>query len=345
MTEPQTETRKADILRKVRGLLDTAASFQQTGNYEAAESYQAKADEMMMRYAIAEAELAFARPANEREKPVFRDYDYEAQGFGDVSQQLASTFSELCRTVGIMRVDWSWKTAKLIGYAADLDYLDLLWTSLKLQMVSELAPSPLPSKTLEENLIMLKETGLTWEEIFRRLRAAGFYPAEQVWERRIGVKYTGIYTRYCQATGRKRQYANPSVYRRSFLDGYIRRLGGRLREMRDVRDRGAVGHELVLAGREDAIKELYYELHPEARPHPADCRCDQCHFMKCKDETCTRPRCVEYRRNKNKPVRMSSFREPVMDADAHNMGRAAADRADLSRGRGHVTGNSGTLKP
>jgi len=339
--EEQAETKRAKILAKVRKVLDQAAGEQAVGNFAAAETFQAKADTLMMEYAIEEAEIAFAAPAGSRERPVFREYDYEASGFGDISEDLATVFNELCKTVGVMRVDWSWKKAKLIGFVHDLDYLDLLWTSIKLQMVNELSPHPIPGKSLEDNLIMLKETGLKWEDIFDQLKKAGFYPHTQNWERRIGVKYTGIYTRYCQATGRTRQYANPTVYRRSFLEGYLYRITGRLREMRQNRSSMARGHEIVLAGKEDDIKEMYYEMYPDQRPHPAECECDNCHFLKCNDEKCTRPRCVAYRRDRNKPIRASrAYRDPVVDAGAKAMGRAAAERTDLTGGRNKVGGQS-----
>ncbi len=337
MTQEQQETKKSKILAKIRKVLDQAAGEQRVGNYAAAETFQAKADSLMMEYAIEEAELAFAAPAGSREKPVFRDYGYNEDGHSDLSQHLATVFDNLCRTVGVLRVDWSWRSAKLIGFAADLDYLDLLWTSIKMQMVGELNPSPVLDKTLDENVCMLKEVGRGYEDIFRMLKKAGYFGDNDYYTPQVGYRFKHAYTRYCKAVGKDRMNAQPGVYRRSFLEGYLGRLSSRLRQMKEARGEAAVGHEIVLAGKEEDLAELRWELFPEQRPHPAECECENCHFLRCHDEKCTRPRCVEYNRNKNKPVRHSAApRDPVQDYAARQMGRAAADRADLSGGRGRI---------
>lgn len=337
----QKDDRRAKKLAQVRALLDNAASFRANGNDEAADSYERKADEMMVNYAIEEAELRFARPAAEREKPVLVIYDMMPNtGDDEIDSKLKELFYVLIRSLGIIGAGGFTNAYKLVGWQRDIDYLDLLYTQLRLHMALTMNPKADPKLSFDRNVVMLKETGMKWERIYELMREAGFFPADSVWERRIGVKFTGIYTRYCNEHGLHRHYANPTVYRRSFMAGYVRRIQERLVEMKRLRDDAKTGNALVLHGMENDLNEFYYEMFPDRRPHPKDCECDNCHYVRCWDKSCKRPIC----KNKFKPVRHRdyAYKDPVTDAAAMNAGRSAANTADL--GQTGVGGNSGEIK-
>lgn len=330
MSTTEEDARRGRKLEQVRALLDKAAST--TFDAEA-DALRAKADELMVSYGIEELELRFARKANERERPVVQEIRISTDYLGyELHIQLSQLFYSLARHVGVIVAPFSsYRTAKVIGWRRDLEYLELMYTNLQFDMVRKMDPQGDSRLTFDENVVMLKEAGLKWEEVFRRMRKAGLFPDGQEWERRIGVRFTGIYTRWCKEHGVTRHYASPTVYRRSFIEGYTTRINSRLREMAAARGLAGQGHELVLHNAEEDLKEFFYEMYPDRRPHPADCECEDCHFGKCNNKACTRPRCKRYWENYNKPVRGGRrWVEPKIDSSARQAGSSAADRADLS---------------
>lgn len=361
-------------MRKVQALLDRADGT----NYEAErDACIAKADQLMAAYAIEAFELDMARPAQQREKPEVREFDLPwIQGDFDLDYEYRHLFDGLVRHTGCLSVNPGGHKRK--------DWLEWLFTSIRLHMLSTMIPKPSPDLSLEENLALLKETGLKWQDVYEKLVVAfpeakqfakARVPDEEMAERRahletqypqtpftelamvqrnwlqanngawfkkemirsIGVWFTKVYTEYCREHGKHRTYASPTVYRRSFIDGYMDRIRGRLYEMRQARGDLAVGKELVLANRESDLKELLYELRPELRPHPPECECDPCHGRKCTDAACDREYCKE--RRKPQKYRAARYVEPKIDLAAQRNGSRAANSADLMGGRHNVGSN------
>lgn len=364
------EGRREKVLRQVRALLDKAAST----TYEPErEALIAKADQMMMAYTIESWELEMAKPAGTREKPELRNYEYGETGDSQVDKNLSDIFYALATHLGIKVGYFGWHKSKIVGYRADLDYLDLLFTNIRLHLAANIVPRPDPDLSYEENLALLKESGYKWQQVYDFLlplfperfpsaRATQekyeldqtyherYYP-DTPWERsstfdrryrkvgdqifvrdiprNVGVRFTKEYTSLCEATGRKRIYADPSVYRRSFSQAYAYRVETRIASMSADRSNAGSGKELVLANRSGDLQEFFWEQFPDLRPHPEDCECDKCHARRCTDQTCKRPFCVQ----KRKPVRHKLPAELKTDANAWSRGRAAADTVDLTGSR------------
>lgn len=158
-----TTDRREKVLRQVRALLDKAAST----TYEPErEALIAKADQLMMAYTIESWELEMAKPAGTREKPELRNYDYGETGDAQVNRNLSDIFYALARHLGI-KVGWfGWHTSKIVGYRADLDYLDLLFTNIRLHLAASIVPRPDPELSYEENLALLKESGYKWQQVY-----------------------------------------------------------------------------------------------------------------------------------------------------------------------------------
>jgi hypothetical protein len=224
-----------------------------------------------------------------------------------------------------------------VGYPADIDYLDMMFTSVRTHLSANISPKASRSLTEEQNIALLKEAGMKWQDVFYEMCKAGFYPESNgVWARRYGVRFTKVYTDHCAREGKHRTYASPTVYRRSFLSGYTGEVRQRLYAMREHRKEEVEekGYGIVLANRADQIKDLLYELFPDKKPHPPECDCDRCHSRKCHDPNCTRRGCVA----KRKPVRYSRVSDPVVDRAVIKKGRQVGATADLSGGRGHMPG-------
>lgn len=368
-------------MRKVQALMDRADST----TFEAErDSCLAKADAMMAAYAIEQFELDMAKPTGSRQKPEQRKFTLPHSGDWDLDREYQTLFSQMVRHVGAIHVDWHDGAYRVIGFPSDLDWLDWLYQNVRLHMLSTMMPKPNRDLTMAENIALLKETGIKWQEIYEKMVAtfpddphfsrqavtsqqyvercewwgdsrAPFeegYWFTQNWLRvgsrifvkkvskGVGVWFTKVYTEHCTRNNLPRTYASPSVYRRSFIDGYMYRIKERLHEMSQARGTAAVGKELVLANREGDLKELLFELRPELRPHPDDCDCDKCHH--CLDPKCERPRC-KARRAPVKLGRVARYVEPKYDAAASRNGRSAANSADLMGGRNNVGSNKREL--
>lgn len=367
-------------MRKVQALMDRADST----TFEAErDSCLAKADAMMAAYAIEQFELDMAKPVGTRQKPEVRNIKLPHSGDYDLDYEYRTLFANMVRHVGAMHVDFHDGGYRIIGFPSDLDWLDWLYQNVRLHMLSTMMPKPNRDLSIAENIAMLKETGLKWQDIYEKLVAvfpddphfkgqkintqqyvercenwghsAPFedgYWFQQNWLRvgnqifvkkvskGVGVWFTKEYTDHCKKNNLPRTYASPTVYRRSFVDGYMYRIKERLQEMKRARGQAAVGKELVLANREGDLKELMYELRPDLRPHPADCDCDQCH--RCADPNCQRPNC-KARRAPVKRSRVARYVEPKYDAAASRNGRSAANSADLMGGRNNVGSNKREL--
>ena len=268
------------MLERVRALLAKAAS---TEFEEEAEAFRAKADELMTKYAIEMWMVEQAQAGKTGQtKPELRDMniDWWWKMDNDLSEALWSVFSSVCThcrcTIAVAKASYNSKTVPVVGMPADLGYADMLFTHLFMQMVDTMDPHPRPGEPLIEALVRMKEAGLKWEEIFRRLRHAGYYPENERWNP-SKMDYAGKYTAYCKQHNRERVRVTPSVYRRSFATGFTSELRIRFREMRKQQESSlGSGMEVALRDISVVVREAMYDFFPDMRPHPANCQCDKC---------------------------------------------------------------------
>jgi hypothetical protein len=316
-------------MAQVRALIDKANSTTFDAERDA---FLAKADEIMTAHMIERWELELARPVNEREKPEMREFDMGRPIDHDLWQAQYSIFRSLARMCRVIVHGWASKK-KLYGYQSDLDYLEMLYTSALLHMTQNLAPKPVPGVPWERSMALLKWSGKTWEQVHYVLSAAELpdYPfTGKPWERRFGVKFTAVMRKVAEEEGRTRNVnSSQKRWRESFVQGYSIGLDELVQRIMG-QQKAQGGLELV--GREDAIKELYFDDNPEERPHPAECDCDNCHTYKknCRDSKCQRRLCVENR----KPVLLSRSRKYVDKTDytALVQGRKIGQEANLAKG-------------
>ena len=321
------EDRRAAKLRQVRGLLDKAASARELGNHEEADAFEAGADRLMTSYTIESWELEFAKPAGEREKPEFREFEYGFIKPGyekdavEVNDRLSGMFWDLARFCRV-KVGWyGYHKSKVVGFKADLDYLDLLFTTARLHLAGNLEPKPVPHLDEYDNFVIMKEAGMKWERIWNLLHPG------QPFNRSHCQKLLRRYGEECKAKGKPQMKGDPRIYQRSFVEGFCDRLRYRLSEM--ASDRDTTGKEMVLANRDEDLMNMLYEIFPNLRPHPPGCDCETCH--RCYNSKCNRTRCAAAR----KPIRSSRGPAPLKtDYAAKLNGAKAADSVQLS-GRGH----------
>lgn len=241
--------KKGKILEKVRALLAKANDTEFEGE---AEVFRAKADELMAKYTIEQWQLDQADDADRASRePERRDVDiswYWADNYSHINRYLFTMFhnvAEHCRC----KVVWWNPTAggkvPVLGLPADLDYFDMLFTHLYMQLGTKLTPGVEEGDTYMQALVRMKEAGMKWEAIGERLIKAGLM--EGPYERKVGVRFTKEYTDYCEQNERERKYINPKTYQRSFVDGFITHVAARLRAQKEEQaEFGGTGMELAL---------------------------------------------------------------------------------------------------
>lgn len=326
------------ILRKIQALVDKAYST----TFEAEQqALLAKADELMLKYSIDQMALQDplrpnTAPNVKGSKPELRTFEFLKES---VDYEIRSALSDLfryCASYLFVRIgSWTYHDAKCVGYPADLDFLEMFYLRLKIHLIANLDPKPDPSKPWVDSMAALKNAGFKWEQIHDKLdgRHPDYPYSGQEWQRKFGVRFTAEMKRWSEQHGESRNKAgNLANWRRDFIDAYVWRLKRRMDEIRRNTLEENPNLPALLNDKKSEVDEAFWTEFPNERPHPKDCECDACHFLRCKDESCTRTVCASYRKQRNRPVRASAGYYRVRNTDAEARGRKVADTADLSTG-------------
>lgn len=283
-----TDTKRQAILTKVRAILDKAESTTYGAERDA---FLAKADELMLRYAIAEQELVDAGKAPDT-KPELRNFEVCRTG-NPLREELVDLVSAIVRyTRG--RVVYSGLrfgkkqdypiTAKVVSFPSDLDYIEMLLTSLNLQLANEMEPRPDPAATVMENMTTLKATGMKWNRVFEVLGVRD--PEETAEYTKDERRLVSQWRRWMKDQGREEELKgiHPTSYQRSYAQGFVTAVINRLHEQerqrkaREHRDAGTSGEStaLVLRSREQMVDEALAAMFPSlgAAPRRADGKLD-----------------------------------------------------------------------
>lgn len=280
-----------NVLSKVRSLVQRA-EHPATPPDEAA-TCRAKADELMLKYAIDQATLRDSQPAASQTKPGKIVIDLCDAGIPYESQftMLVMVICEHTRTQALFlgaQMDKSaldsWKIvygdfkvqAEVYGFESDLKYFEILYTTLLLHMSNGIDPRPDPSLTDDENAYNLHNSGLNWGEIARlyyparnaqnggwngvKVPAGEFYPGK-VWKR--------AYDRYLKHNKGTAVSLPPKFtekartnWRQNFAESYVATLRRRLWMARSGR---SAGSEMVLRSSMEAIADMMKREHPTSK--------------------------------------------------------------------------------
>lgn len=125
-------------LEKIRALLDKAESTASEFPAEA-EALTAKAIELMERYAIDEAMIADARPAQDRGEIIERLILVGSGPYVNARVMLASLIAEAHSVTPLTSTSYRGKMLHLNGYETDVELTEMLYTSLLVQASRALA--------------------------------------------------------------------------------------------------------------------------------------------------------------------------------------------------------------
>lgn len=328
-----------EMLRKIQALLDKADG---TDFGPERDTYRAKADEMMLKYSVEQYHLEEVRRARGEAvslKPVTKDVIVEWHQF---AQKTYDLLLSLGSAIGVRTLYRGWEhgwKVTLIGFEVDVRYVEMLWTTLRVQMLDMMEPKVDTSKSFDENVFALRQAGMNWMMVRQRMNEhvtvewKPFYSYDMDWSDRelctprdekerqnkhivsqsgpwpyccdsksgTNTRLLSAYRRMCEAHG-----VDPAVirstdgYRNAWADSFGSRIRQRLMEKRG----GATETGLVLARKSEEVhlvwQDLYDEIHKDDKPV-------------------------------KESKRVAKYVEPAWDAQGAARGREAADRADLSR--------------
>lgn len=301
---------RTDALRRVRALLNKADSTP----YEAErESLRAKADSIMTAHAVEEWQLK--QEGGEAEKPTTRKFQIIGADNPYWSQiaDLAHRVGEhaRCRVVThglrLAKSDGKPVDATFVGFPADVEYAEVLFTSLHLQLANEMEPEYDAAKSDYENLTDMRAAGLPWDKVLRNF---GIDCPEHGQNKHVSECRKLIHGWRKWLKENKPDAAkdllgnNPASYRRSYVVGFVSEVSRRFSDMKRQQEEAGETtgtNALALRDREQEVDEALRNFFPRLSAPPAP-------------------------------------GSGTTNASGYSRGKVAGSRADLSGGRGGLGG-------
>jgi len=270
-------SKREDILRKVQALIARAESTE----FEAErEQCLRRADDMMAKYAIEEWE-ARQRGDKSALKPEMHQMDFAWYFRSPVNEQLWSLFASImshCSCVIAtqkLASQYDHEAGRpeykmpVFGLSSDLDYANMLFTSLYLQMVDKVQPKFDPSLSRPENVKRAKEAGMKWEPDIANF--VGWPAGKSI------ISLRNEYKKWCLANGVDPVYnVQPETHQRNYAWGYVYKIQERLREMRGEQEKTTGSLLPALRDTRDLAREAMYDMFSDLRPHDKNCQCRAC---------------------------------------------------------------------
>jgi hypothetical protein len=155
--------------------------------------------------------------------------------------------------------------AVLVGFPEDVEYVQMLWTSAHLTFVSKIDPSWDSSRTVDENVKILKEAGRKWGYIAEQANTNGFECTAN------DGRLKAAYRRQCKAEGvpATAHTQRHAAYRAAFAQSFSYTIYSRLQRMRAANAETVAstpGSALALRDRMSDVNEMLYQLFPHLRP-------------------------------------------------------------------------------
>jgi Protein of unknown function (DUF2786) len=256
------------VLERVRKLLERA---EHPGTPEQeADSARQMADDLMLKYAIEQADLDATRPAAQRSTPevlnlnIIRANSPVQTWMVDIAGYVASHCRSRIVFHGLndeyTRLLGKNIRATVIGYESDLRYFELLFTMVQLHFSGAVDPKVDESLSFSENCYRFHEAGITYRKMVHML-----FPEVDIWTpdaeiRKLGGRCKTGYRKACRERGESpRAIPNPDVYQKSFARAYAMRIWERLSAM----ERNQSAMSTALVRRTESVAEKVQELFPD----------------------------------------------------------------------------------
>lgn len=316
-----------DYAAKIQALLANADD--ESLSDEARATYRAKAEELMIRYRIAEEE-ALATEGAEGATPIVRKVRVTTRNVGPIHVYYTATFTTIARHCGV-RVHLTWNegyVAHVVGYEGDVRYAEFLWTAALLMFSTRINPRWDDALSVDENVWRMRNAGIKRRQI---ADAAGWDGSQASARSRVQRTYLRECARRNEPVRAAGLGHQADTFQEAYADEFQSTLSRRLHEARDAADSVAGG--IVLHGRKERVDEAFYARFPQYRPRPAadtpsPAPCPRCAKAKrgaCREHSYLLVTAADRRRWD----RMENSPSARAGRDA---GRAAADGVIIERG-------------
>lgn len=221
---------QSKLLATVRGLLSKAESTEFEAERDA---FRAKADELMVKYAISHYDLD-ADAATKQSK--FGIYKFSLEWYynlrGPAGYELQHYSYSLMRTIinhtRLVVGPQQGGDLVLMGMKQDFEFFEMLFTSLLMEMTRMMSPRWQAHLTREENVVNFKHAGAKWQTIAEQLRDHEDYPIRHQINGQLHGCYIAMYKKGLKALGLEQVKVQPQVHARSFMLGFNEKIWQRL---------------------------------------------------------------------------------------------------------------------
>lgn len=351
---------KTSPIERVAALLAKAES---TDSEHEAQALREHAESLINKYRIDQALLAQTREAksiDDLELPEVRSFTFADRGTVMLNE-LYWILCDVAKHNGVMLHGFWSGQATLVGYETDINYTELMYNTLKLQLLQRIDPKPDYNKPYDNVVYDLHEAGITWENIATMMESArksapgssvaitwpetpwdlghkggwdydvqDYVPARKA--KKDGGRLIRAYKRRCTELGVEPHAVLQSrVFRKSFAQGFTLKVSARLRELRsgsaaEIKSAGERA-ALALRGREDLVKQAFQEWKNTSGIQAQE------DAEKAADEAAEAD-------PKKKPKK-SSYKPERIDYSAYDRGSRAGATADLGYRAGSLTDGVG----
>lgn len=249
------------MMNKVRALLDKAESTEFAAE---AEAYRAKAEELMAKYRLDIEKVLASKVLGEGvDAPEPIHFDTDICRTGQFSKYYSYMWGLVVAHVGI-RSYTSWKypqgeavwTGQGVGFEADVQYAQMLFTTARMAFSDRLEPKVNPEASDQENVYRLRSAGI------ERIRIADIMwgQTDKVFLGRVGRLYKAECANRGEAPALSGRGVTGAAYREAYAEEFVYELARRLRAARSG------GSGLALGNRELVLSAAFYARFPELRP-------------------------------------------------------------------------------
>lgn len=338
LTASELAARREDMLDKVRKLIAKADGTTIPSEEQA---FREKADELMERFSI---EMWMVEAANENSaarKPVGKMLNIDWLYNHPFQTEIWTLYHAAAYFTRCVVASWKWHDGKIgvVGLEQDIDYFDLVFTHLLLEMGRKLLPQVDPNRDAEWNAYSLRSKHLGWPEVAFELSKAGMLPWPkdasgyelEGWKYERVVDYAGLataqkwrraarklYRDYCRKNGVEPESSKqPAVSAKSYAMGWSQEVRRRLHANEEARleTYQGTGAELALRDIRTVVKEAVEDIFPRPKPRPLTPE---------EEERLRRQR----ERDARRPL--PKLKEAPFDPDAYARGTTDAKDVDLA---------------
>lgn len=268
------------MLNKIQALLNKAEG---TDNPAEKEAFLEKAEQLMQKYSIDAAMLAEAKrlAGGVKEDPEQRIITFMPAN-DKLGNQWYNLIIAVAKHYDCEFFGWTSGSGYLVGFPSNMDLVEMVYTSLRLQALQKLDPTPVRELSYDENVYILHEAGVKWQAIAHLMNKA-YHEATELglelgagweitpWEvdsagkgKKDGGRLIRACKRWCKEIGETyRAVQSPVTFQRSYAQGFLNEVRdrfARLRKYRDEQVASTTGAELVLFDRNKAVQDMMDEL-------------------------------------------------------------------------------------